>query len=361
MRTGDLLADLSELTLADARLRLRRAWPRGDDRLALEYREPDGTAVAAQWFADEARGRRVARSTPGSRWIDGVVVQPSGADRRLPALTGLVAEPGACLLVHRPERRAVVRRSCGVFTKVVRPDRIGGVLEADRRARATGVPMASLVGVDENRGTVDWRAAPGRSLHDLLGDPATDRADLTAAGHAVGSTVRALHDAPVPDVAPRHGPGDELRAAQRWVHAAERYGRPAAAGRRLLALASRALEAGSVTEPRLLHRDLHDKQLMVEGAYVVVLDVDTLAVGEPALDLANLLVHLELRVAQGVAAERAALVSAALVDAYGPDPTVRNRIPAYATATRARLAGLYAFRPHEHRATAWLDRCTAGF
>ncbi|WP_396134697.1 phosphotransferase [Cellulomonas sp. ATA003] len=51
-----------------------------------------------------------------------------------------------------------------------------------------------------------------------------------------------------------------------------------------------------------VHRDLHDKQLLVDGSGGIgLLDFDLAAAGEAALDLANLLVHLELRVHQGCA------------------------------------------------------------
>lgn len=127
------LAALNRLQLSEALRRqlgvppgpltLRRAWPRGDDRMALELVTAGGVILAGQSFtradatSDNQRAARVARRSqttvptatavalPGT----GVVLQAGGADRRLPALATVVADPAATLVAHRPERRAVVR------------------------------------------------------------------------------------------------------------------------------------------------------------------------------------------------------------------------------------------------------------
>jgi aminoglycoside phosphotransferase (APT) family kinase protein len=77
-----------------------------------------------------------------------------------------------------------------------------------------------------------------------------------------------------------------------------------------------------------------------------LLDFDTLAVGEAALDVANALVHFELRALQRLCLpEQARAATLEFLDAYGPGPEVRRRLDAYADATRLRLACVYAFRP----------------
>lgn len=96
----------------------------------------------------------------------------------------------------------------------------------------------------------------------------------------------------------------------------------------------------------MLHRDLHDQQLLFDGARLGLLALDTAALGEPELDLANLSVHLELRATQGLLdpALRAAGQEAVTVvsRALGADPA---RLALHAEATRLRLACVYAFRP----------------
>src|SRR5699024_6771465 len=98
--------------------------------------------------------------------------------------------------------------------------------------------------------------------------------------------------------------------------------------------------------PALIHRDLHDKQILISNDRAGLLDFDLAAVGEPALDVANLLVHLELRAEQGLLAQDAAeALTAAFLDEYRPSDPVRAALPAYAAATRVRLAAVYRFRP----------------
>src|SRR5699024_2461295 len=54
------------------------------------------------------------------------------------------------------------------------------------------------------------------------------------------------------------------------------------------------------------HRDLHDKQLLWDGAALGVLDLDTACLAAPELDPANLAVHADLRAAQGLWSREAA-------------------------------------------------------
>lgn len=331
--SGRFATVLAEAERAGATV--RRSWPRGPEHLLLDLRR-DGAALAGQWFADPSRAAHVAaRTGAGATALGGLVVQPAGADRRLPALRGLVAEPGAQLVVHRPERRAVVRSADGTWTKLVRPERLGALVAASRPV--PGVRTAEVLSVDEGRAAVTTAHLPGVALHELL--RVGDR--VLAAAAAAGRLLAALHAAPVPADAPRHDAAAELAVLQRWVGHARAYG--------LLELdvaPVAALLAEAPAGAALLHRDLHDKQLLVDDDGVVgVLDLDLAAVGEPALDLANVLVHLELRALQGADADLTAAAGDALLEAYAPSSAVRARLPAYAAATRLRLAAVYAFRP----------------
>ena len=50
----------------------------------------------------------------------------------------------------------------------------------------------------------------------------------------------------------------------------------------------------------LVHRDFHDGQVLLDESYAVgLIDFDLMAAGDPALDVANFLCHLELREHQG--------------------------------------------------------------
>ncbi len=111
------------------------------------------------------------------------------------------------------------------------------------------------------------------------------------------------------------------------------------------------------------HRDLHDKQLLAgDGASIGLLDFDTLTLAEPALDLANLRVHLLLRRDQGRWSPARTGVALAAVDRVldgsGVDP---ERTRAYAAATALRLACVHAYRPADRAvALQWWERLVAG-
>lgn len=341
------------------RLQLARAWPRGTDHALGELTAEDGTTVAAQWFADPDRLAAAAAKTPAPARVAGdVLLQPAGADARLGALPAVLDEDGADLVAHRPGRRAVVRvtdadGTVREYAKVVRPK---NAAELARR----GALVAELVGdevpvprlredSDLERGVLRWSVVPGRTLHDLGADGGWSIETAREAWQAAGRAVAGLHAAPTERVTDRHGPEQELDAIAGWLHPAVAHGLldpdlVARAGERVTA--ELTAEAG---EPVLgvLHRDLHDKQLLLDDAGTVgMIDVDTLAVGERALDVANLLVHLELRQAQGLLTDE--LAAAAREDfRAGVDAAdlPAARLAAYARAARLRLAGVYAFRP----------------
>ena len=97
----------------------------------------------------------------------------------------------------------------------------------------------------------------------------------------------------------------------------------------------------------MIHRDFYEKQVVIgSDGQVGILDFDTAAVGEPALDVANIFAHLELRVLQGRCSLRSAShATDALLEGYDSRSKVLARLPAYRDASRLRLACVYAFRP----------------
>ncbi|MCM3661473.1 aminoglycoside phosphotransferase family protein [Georgenia satyanarayanai] len=362
---------LPELVLAGAhRYQLVRAWPRGTGHALLELAAEDGTTVAGQWFADPAALDSAAATTPAPARVAGdVLLQPGGADARLRALPEVLAEDGARLVAHRPGRRAVVRLgaqdgSAREFAKVVRGSRAAGLARRGSLvAELVGdvVPVPRLLDTaDVGRGILRWSVVPGRTFHDLGADEwAPEKA--RRAWEAAGRAVRHLHEAPRDRVTARHGATEELGAAADWLRPAVAHGLlDPALVTRATAHVTAALERVPADPPLgVLHRDLHDKQLLLDDAGTVgMIDVDTLAVGERALDVANLLVHLELRQAQGLLTPGvAAAARAGFLAGVGEVPG--DRVDAYALATRLRLAGVYAFRPPWRKVAAALLRRVA--
>lgn len=388
--TGGLLASLAQLELParaaeraglDSVLRLRRAWPRGTGRLSCEFRDGEGLLVAGQWFGhpdgrpDRARLELIRHRTaaavpqapiaalPGA----GVLLQPAGADRRLPDLAAVSARPDATLVVHRPERRATVRLDAGPglattrWAKLVRPGRTLPMLAA-AQAAATHAPFSipRLVAHEPHRGLTVWSGLTGATLRSLLAG-----VDVTQACRRLGQGLRALHGQAASEVDhwTVRDAATEYRWTGEWVGRLEGYVPPELTERADHALLQVApwLD-GTPTDQVPIHADLHDGQVIVgaDGA-LGVLDWDTLALGEAATDLANLLVHFEPRVLGAACpADRAEAAAGALLEGYRPSAAVRGRLAGYLAAVRLRLACLYAFRPGQQAVTtALLDRLTA--
>ncbi|MDF2144316.1 phosphotransferase family protein [Knoellia sp. p5-6-4] len=345
MNTGSLAA-AARLEAAAGPLGLRRAWPRPDGSLHLEYVDARGHTVAAQLLPDRARAETVVTAAGRGAELhpaQPVVLHWSGADGRLGALPGLVRR-GARVVSHRPERRAVVQRPDGAYAKVVRPgtsSRLVATSERTRLAARRAFLVPRVLAHDLSAGVVTWEEVPGPTLLQV-GRSAPGLADLVQAWTAAGRAVADLHRHDATDL-PVHDARDEVRTTEGWVESAVAWGLlPAAAD----PAAYRLLLAGPPGPVGVLHRDLHDKQVVLARDGVGVLDLDTLAVGERALDLGNVLAHLELRVAQGLLGERAAQVAgAAFLAGAAPDADTLRRVPAYQQVARLRLAGVYAFRP----------------
>ncbi|SKA01944.1 Phosphotransferase enzyme family protein [Marinactinospora thermotolerans DSM 45154] len=333
-------------------LLLRRAWPRGTDHALVEWEQADGRRVAGQWFADPDRLERVAAATPGASALpgEGVLLQPDGADRRLPRVRALV-RAGGRLVAHRPERRAVVRTDRG-YVKAVRPGREAALVarfEQAERLAGTAFAVPRLL-EDMGEGATLWSALPGEPLT----RPAAGGrvGDWLLDWYRAGAALAVLHAAEPPSPGPggqggppRHTPADEKEAVLRWLRPAWRFGLLPYAdpGPVLAALGE---EAGAPLRP--VHRDCYDKQFVAapEAERIGLVDLDTLALGEPAVDVANVVAHMALRSAQGVVGPaRARAARAAFLAGLEPDEATLRRVPAYVAATRLRLAGVYAFRP----------------
>ena len=307
-------------------LDLDKTIPQSAGHLLLQMSRPDRSRLAGQWFGDTSPARVVARETQRrsgedvqvAALDDGRLLQPAGADRHIPVLHEVAAARGATWVAHRAEKRGSVRRAHQdgqvVHTEVVRPTRLSATLAGARvRVEAVRVP------------------------------------EVTAAGRAVGPTVARLHACPPPSTLGTHDATDELVVTRRWLRQASDHRLLDGAGRlvRQRLEDAKRLLADAPCETAFLHRDLGEKQVVVDdGGVVGVLDLDLAATGEPALDLVNLLVHLELRSLQGLcSATRDRACAEAVVDGYAPGLDTGRRVPAYVLTTRLRLAAVYAFRP----------------
>lgn len=338
-------------------LQLRRAWVRHTDRLGLQYVDSEGRIVAGQWFAHARQTQRAfvkldrhcGRAVLARAGQSLVVLQPFGADDKLPALEQLLTLDGAELVAHRPGRRAVVRieqQDQVRFAKALRPSRVERIVRVNQfisELTSRAFEVAAIEHVDADAGCVVMRGVSGHSLHDLASSAPQRFIDGC---RAAGSALRSMH-VEVPGWLGVHDAKAEISMLEERLAAVvtfvpEMRDALMAARDKVFARLC-AQESGHV----VLHRDFYDKQVIVGAdGHVALLDLDTLSAGEAALDVANMLAHLELRVLQGnCATETAAAAARAFVHAYNPDATIIDRTQAYLDATRLRLAMLYALWP----------------
>jgi hypothetical protein len=328
------------------RLEVHRAWPREPGHVLLELRGDD-VVLAAQWWSRTPDLEAVAaryRRTP-ARVADGVLVHLGGADRKLVRLQQELAAPGARLVGHRAERRAVVRRADGSYVKHVRPHRVGavalGLASADRLVGSVAV-VPTVDPVDPSAGTAVLGAVEGRTLLDMGRDGSASSRELSAAWRAAGTVTAALHAAH-PSGLSRWTPREEIDSVLRLVRPATAAGLLPSCGWAPVYDAVMALGDVSAVP---VHRDLHDQQLLWDGTRLGLIDCDTLAAGDPAGDVANVLAHLQLRQAQGLLdPARASAAANDFLAGLNPSPAVLAGVGVHRALTSLRLAALYAWRP----------------
>ncbi|MDO5534197.1 MAG: phosphotransferase [Propionibacteriaceae bacterium] len=269
---------------------------------------------------------------------------------------------GEELVVHRLHRRAVVRAAEG-YRKVVRPGRAGAVASASgtlaEPCADAGIATAAVLGATDD--TVTFATLPGRTLHEL---GAAGLSGWMAVAQAWPRLVRAVPEGGELGV---HDAAREADTLLTWVGHAERFG---AFGDRVRVLRAAAksvaaeLVAGRPDAEGVVHRDLHDKQVLwaAAGDTLGLLDLDTAARGEPALDLANLNAHVDLRVRQGVWSPATAdAIASALAPIAGAVGASAERLGTYERSARLRLACVYAFRPGSQAwLESWLEDALAG-
>ncbi|MDF9278664.1 phosphotransferase [Arthrobacter sp. EH-1B-1] len=343
-------------------VRIHRVWPRSDGSLVIEGREP-----------------RTGRIRAGRIDAEGCAsLVPFRDDRALP---GLDADPSGELLVHRLKRRAVVRAD-GRYTKFLAGGKAAAVRDAHLAAAAglagSGVVAPDVVAASEH--SITLSAVPGVSLHDLGRglDAGTWSASGVGSDHGsrpldawsrawalwaerwpafVGTSI-----SNEPSMAARiHSAQDEVRTLERWVGLAVEFDALGVSEDRLRRVSASVGTSllNSSSPAGLAHRDLHDKQVLVDPGTrsVGIIDCDTLALAEPALDLANLAIHLNFREAQGLLPAGTATVGGHYIHEVAEVLAVPfPRFEAYAAATALRLACVYAFRPpYRDMASTWFS------
>jgi hypothetical protein len=272
-------------------------------------------------------------------------------DESLPALGGLLS--AGRLVAYRPGRRATVRlqwRGEARYAKIYRPGRADAPRKRLRAAAAAlegevGAPaLPELVEADLAAGVLVLRGAPGRSMH---GRTTSGLPVPSSMLDVVARSLARLHEASgrsLPD-------GDAPIGLDEYARiASEAF--PEEEGLLLAALQGVvALPPSAAPGARLVHGDLHDRNVLLDGTRVTLLDLDLARAGDPAEDVGNLAAHLFLRALQasrglaGRADAERLLRSYYRADGSIDDPAARR----FGARTLFRLACLYQFRrPWQH-------------
>ncbi len=178
---------------------------------------------------------------------------------------------------------------------------------------------------------------------------------------ATAEALATFHQLDPPAGVPAFDRSRELAVLERWLHVLERVRpRERALGRGLLEALAAASEQIDVQPPVLLHRDFYEKQLVWSEGRTTILDLDTLATGEAALDVGNLIAHAALyqmthRRALLSMAELRELARAILRAYRGAGGVVCE--PAvwwYAASSLARGGALHGLRTLTRRVSPWM-------
>jgi Phosphotransferase enzyme family len=309
--SGGAVADL----IGAERCLPRYAKYRPGRRLQVLY-ELDGGDLAHLTMLPPARAERLWAHVAASGLLERV---PGGA-RRVPELAGVLQRypvdvrlPGLVeasvaseLVRYKPGRRAVLRYRLdgrAVYGKLRADDAGAGHVALGHALLERGIATPAPLRYEANLRMTVHSEAPGTRLSDLEGD------ELTAWMEPVAAALARLHGANVPGL-PAHSPEqeiDELRAAAGTAAALLPHRRA-----EIGALADRvaaALAAARRATPATIHGSFHDDQVLVGDAGVVLLDLDSAAIGDPLLDVGHFASYLS---ASGQTTARAAFL-----DAYG--------------------------------------------
>ncbi len=368
--------DEQALTLARARgllglalLPLRRFEPHADalfkERLALAERlitEAAPTSTPIEW--------ELLFPKPKSPWSavlrDGTPALFDPADGRLTPLPweqDPVTAPHhdlrhrGELVARRAGNRAVLRLAGPPTTwvKLVARKRASDLatrLEVARRIEAFGgPPFPRVVESFPEEGRFTFEHLPGTPWHDLLmSSGGLPQVDLVV--HA----LKRLHELPADPALPKAGrpTTDEVVA---YVRAVFPGWEPA-----FVDTARRFPPTMPSNGDFTLHGDLHDKNILVDGSVIRLLDPDSLRSGPREEDEGNLSAHVALRALQRGDSGDAALEAARGLEQrilhHSPRPDGGERLVAFRRHTLFRLAAIHLLRrPWSHLAQPLLDLC----
>ena len=258
------------------------------------------------------------------------------------------------LLAYRAGRRAAVayRRgdpggsTLGLIGKLRR--RPGATIPAQRNARLNEqlawfsnrrVRVPAVIGEIPELHLTLAAEARGRRFGERPGTFAADALRAVAALATLHLTRLDL---------PSFGARDELAIVRHWFDAIQRIDADAASRMApVVDILERHGEGVEDVQTCTIHRDFYEQQLVFGRRSTTIVDLDTLALGDPCLDVANLIAHLHL--ASMTSRRRAPdteSLSADLVERYETErrPLDRRSLAFYAVSSALRVGAVHAVR-----------------
>jgi aminoglycoside phosphotransferase (APT) family kinase protein len=202
--------------------------------------------------------------------------------------------------------------------------------------------MARICGFSLDDGILVFEGLTGRSLHARLMESSAASGQETELA-AVARSLAALHAVRTPAL-PQARPG--LVPAEYAAIALRHFPERERALRHALDELS-DLGPAAPAEGRPVHGDLHDRNILLDGDRVALLDLDMLHAGDPADDVGNLAAHLVLRALQrGASLEAGRRQAMHVVHAYlrFGGPAAPASVSAVCARALFRLSCLYLFR-----------------
>ena len=325
-----------------------------DGRKVLwRIRRPHPKAVVRPWTAYVPSLRAIVRELRYDYRLDtlAAVLAPGGLASAFPEagldpadaagareVVRYVPEKRCLLRVGTPDRRLLAK----VYARAadLESARVQEVLHASTSRAGAIVP--EVRGVCPSLRVMLQETVEGVPLYALL------RSGV-GCGNAVAAAAGALarlHACEVPGLR-AHDAGAELEVVDRAVGRAPLPGNLQARARALVALlASRAADLRP-SRPGFSHRDFYDKQVIVGGERLTVIDFDTACVSFPELDAGNFLAHVSLRGLQSYLPTRdVPALSASFAAAYRQHRSLDEQVLRWSAASAwLRLATVYAARP----------------
>jgi tRNA A-37 threonylcarbamoyl transferase component Bud32 len=298
----------------------------------------DARVTALPEVADPARRAVLLREIVPDRtdlWPGPLRVLTYRAERRQVAQVLAGGEPRLALKAYTADGYASAQGSVGRFEP-------RGALRVPR-----------LLGRGDRRHVLAFEWLPGRSLGELLPDPA-----LSVGGvERVGAALAELH---AQDPGPRPPVTRLASAAALMVEATVLATLCPPLARRAGDLVRRVVARILVEPPAYgaTHADFHPGRVALDGDGVAMLDLDLVERGDPAADLAGFVAHLERDVIRGtLAPARLALLRDALLEGYRR--ATREAIPRHVELLTAAAMLRLAPRFFRHREPEWPSRTAA--